>query len=333
MGFPIHRLRRLRKNEGLRKLVRETRLSVNQLVYPMFVRRGHKIHKEIPSMPGIYQQSIDQILKEMEEIEKLSIPAVLLFGIPETKDEKGRGAYAAHGIVQKALKSIKKEFPHILLITDVCLCSYTTHGHCGIIKQARGSRLEARTTIVENDETLDVLQKVALSHAESGADMVAPSTMMDGMVKAIRNALDENSFSEIPIMSYASKMASHFYGPFRDAAESPPQFGDRKSYQMDYSNPDEALREARLDVEEGADIVMVKPALAYLDIIKSIKDALHIPMAAYHVSGEYSMVKAAAQKGWLSEEEIVLEILTASCRSGADILITYWAKQAAKWFQ
>jgi porphobilinogen synthase len=280
-------------------------------------------------MPGIFQLSIDQTLKEMDAIAKLSIPSVLLFGIPDAKDEKGSGAYTATGIVQKALKVIKKEFPEILLMTDVCLCSYTNHGHCGIIK-TRNSQLATQDSIVDNDATLPLLQKIALSHAEAGADLVAPSGMMDGMVQAIREALDDKNFESLPIMAYSAKYASSFYGPFRDAAESLPQFGDRKSYQMDFQSGDEALREVSLDIDEGADIVMVKPALAYLDIIRAVKENFDIPLAAYHVSGEYSMVKAAAQKGWIKERDVMTEILSASLRAGADILITYWAKDVAR---
>jgi porphobilinogen synthase len=313
----------------MRRLVQDVALSRDQLVLPLFVRSGQNIRKEVSAMPGVFQFSIDQILKETEEISKLSIPAILLFGVPDSKDERGSGAYAAQGIVQKTLKAIKKEFPDILLMTDVCLCSYTSHGHCGVIK-TRTSKLETKNFAVDNDATLPLLQKVALSHAEAGADLVAPSGMMDGMVKTLRAVLDNKGFENLPIMAYSVKYASSFYGPFREAAESLPQFGDRKTYQMDFKNAHQALREVALDVEEGADLVMVKPALAYLDMIRAIKEQFDIPLAAYHVSGEYSMVKAAAQKGWIKEREVVTEILSASLRAGANILITYWAKEIAR---
>jgi len=329
MAFPIHRLRRLRSHPQMRRLIRDVSLSVDHLAYPLFVRSGKGIRKEVSSMPGIFQLSMDQVLKEMDEIAKLSIPAVLLFGVPDSKDEKGSGAYAAAGIVQKALKAIKKEFPEILLMTDVCLCSYTSHGHCGIIKNPK-SEIRNPKLNVDNDSTLPLLQKIAVSHAEAGADLVAPSGMMDGMVQAIREALDNKNFESLPIMAYSAKYASSFYGPFRDAAESLPQFGNRKSYQMDFQTGDEALREVSLDIDEGADVVMVKPALAYLDIIRAVKENFDIPLAAYHVSGEYSMVKAAAQKGWIKERDVITEILSASLRAGADILITYWAKEVAR---
>ncbi|MBI1884049.1 MAG: porphobilinogen synthase [Chlamydiae bacterium] len=332
--FPIHRPRRLRQSECLRRLLRETSLSRDHLVYPLFVRPGHKVRKEISSMSGIFQFSIDSLLKEVEEVSKLSIPAILLFGIPESKDEKGSSSYQKEGIVQKAVRAIKKEFPDLAVITDVCLCAYTIHGHCGVVKRQKSEDRSQKSEVsIDNDETLPLLQKMALSHAQAGADMVAPSAMMDGMVKRLREGLDGNGFEHLPIMSYSAKFASHFYGPFRDAAESPPQFGDRRGYQMDFANGQEALREVALDIEEGADIVMVKPALAYLDIIRRVKEKFSIPVAAYHVSGEYSMVKAAAQKGWLSEKEIVIEILTSSLRAGSQILITYWAKDIAGWLK
>ncbi|MBI3276538.1 MAG: porphobilinogen synthase [Chlamydiae bacterium] len=282
-----------------------------------------------------FYEAIDQVLKEIKEAVSLGIPAFLLFGIPTSKNAQGTEAYGSGGIVQKAVRAIKKEFPEILVITDVCLCEYMDHGHCGTLKD-QNSKFKIQNlkeVIIDNDLTLKLLQKTALSHVESGADIVAPSGMMDGMVQSIRMALDQKGFQDTPILSYAAKFASGFYGPFRDAAESPPQFGDRKSYQMPFSNREEALREIALDIEEGADMVMVKPALAYLDIIRDIREKFHIPVAAYHVSGEYSMVKAAHEKGWLSEKEIVLEILTASRRAGAHILITYWAKDVAKWFK
>lgn len=330
MTSSASRPRRLRQSPLLRKLVGENELSIDHLVYPIFVRSGNKLRKEVSSMPGIFQFSIDQVLKEIEEVSRLSIPAVLLFGIPDAKDDQAAQSYAPAGIVQKALRAIKKEFPETLLITDVCLCSYTSHGHCGLVKK-RAHKVKGQDIVIDNDSTLSVLGKVAGSHAEAGADMVAPSGMMDGMVKAIRSHLDQGGFQDLPIMSYAVKYASHFYGPFREAAESPPQFGDRRTYQMDFRNAEEALKETALDIKEGSDIVMVKPALAYLDIIRRVKEKFSVPVAAYHVSGEYSMVKAAAQKGWIDEKQIVLEILTASRRAGANILITYWAKDVARY--
>ena len=329
MSFPFERLRRLRQNQQFRRWIQETTLSVDHFVYPLFVRLGRRVRDEVSSMPGVFQLSVDGILKEMEEIQKLSIPAVLLFGVPDRKDEKGSSAYSSNGIVQKTLKVVKKEFPEILLITDVCLCSYTLHGHCGVLKKTKNGR----TVSIDNDGTLPVLVKVAVSHAEAGADLVAPSAMMDGMVGSIREGLDQAGFGKVPIMSYSVKYASNFYGPFREAAHSAPQFGDRKTYQMDFSNLQEALREVALDVEEGADIIMVKPALAYLDVIRTIKSKWGVPLAAYHVSGEYSMIKAAARKNWLDEKETVLEILKASKRAGADIQISYWAKEAARWLR
>ena len=319
MPFPRKRLRRLRGKETIRKMVRETRLSVDNLIYPLFVRSGKSKRVEISSMPGIYQYSIDTLSQELEEVQSLGIPAILLFGLPDKKDEHGSAAYAPQGIVQQAIGTIKKSFPDLIIITDICLCAYTTHGHCGII----------RNDIVENDQTLEILQKVAVSQVEAGADMVAPSDMMDGRVGAIRTALDKSGFSHIPIMSYAAKYASHFYGPFRDAADSVPQFGDRRSYQMDPANVEEALREIELDIEEGADIVMVKPALAYLDVIYRAKQKFGYPLAAYNVSGEYSMIKAAAMKGMIEERSIIMEILQSIKRAGADLIITYFAKEAA----
>jgi porphobilinogen synthase len=323
MQFPEYRLRRLRRNENFRRLVRETRLSVDDLVYPLFVVEGKNIKKPIPSMPGNFQMSADNIVKEAKNISELGIPAILLFGIPSQKNELATGAFAKDGVIQQAIKKIKNEVPDILVITDVCLCEYTSHGHCGMV--AKGE--------VINDTTLEVLAETAVSHARAGADMVAPSAMMDGQVMAIREGLDENSFEDIPIMAYAAKYASSFYGPFRDAAESAPQYGDRKAYQMDFANSDEAIREITLDVSEGADIIMVKPALAYLDIIYRAKQEFDLPLAAYNVSGEYSMIKAAANLGWLDEEKAMLESLTAIKRAGADIIITYWALQAAKYLQ
>jgi len=328
MTFPVHRPRRLRQPASLRKLVREASLSVHQLVYPLFVRPGRKLRREVSSMPGVFQLSLDQILKEAEEVSRLGVPAVLLFGVPDEKTSAGLNAFSSKGIVQETLRALKKEFPDLLVMTDVCLCSYLEHGHCGLLKKEKNAK-----STIDNDSTLKILQKTALSHAEAGADIVAPSGMMDGMVHAIRNALDEESFQDIGIMSYAAKYASGFYGPFRDAAESPPQFGDRKTYQMDYHNVREALKEMELDIAEGADIIMIKPALSYLDVIRSAREKVNVPIAAYHVSGEYSMVKAASQKGWINEKDIVLEILTSSRRAGADILITYWAKEAARWLR
>lgn len=320
MNFPKTRLRRLRKGETLRKMVRETEINSSDLILPLFATYGKKTKKPIGSMPGHFQMSADLIAKEATEVKSLGIPAVILFGIPETKDPVGRSAYAAKGPVQEAIRAIKKAVPELLVITDVCMCEYTSHGHCGIIKNGD----------VDNDSTLKLLAKEALSHAEAGADVVAPSDMMDGRVGAIRNILDANGFDDTPIMSYAAKYASAFYGPFREAAESTPSFGDRRSYQMDPANAIEALREAALDIEEGADIIMVKPALPYLDIIRMIKDEFGYPTAAYNVSGEYSMIKAAAEKGWLDGEKAMMESLTSIKRAGADMIITYFAKDAAK---
>jgi porphobilinogen synthase len=320
MQFPEYRARRLRKNENLRRLIRETSLSVDDLVYPLFAVPGKNFKKPILSMPGQFQLSVDNIAKEAQKASDLDIPAILLFGIPAKKDEMATGAFAKDGIVQQAVKRIKNEAPDILVITDVCLCEYTSHGHCGMLEK----------DCIQNDTTLEVLAETALSHVRAGADMVAPSAMMDGQVAAIREVLDENAFEDTPIMAYAAKYASSFYGPFREAAESAPQFGDRKSYQMDPANADEAIREISLDVGEGADIIMVKPALAYLDIICRAKQEFDLPVAAYNVSGEYSMIKAAAQLGWLDEEKAMLESLTAIKRAGADIIITYFAPQAAE---
>jgi len=320
MSYPINRLSRLRKNEGLRRLVRETRLSIDNLVYPLFVRPGRNHKKEVKSMPGCFQLSIDNIIKEAKEINKLNIPAIILFGIPEKKDEFGREAYAKDGIIQRTVSEIKKAVPSLIVITDVCLCEYTSHGHCGIIRKGK----------IDNDATIEILARVAVSHAKAGADIVAPSDMMDGRVKAIREVLDDNGFEEIPIMSYAAKYASSFYGPFREAAESGAKFGDRKSHQMDPANSREALREIAFDIEEGADIIIVKPALPYLDVIYRAKEKFNIPMAAYHVSGEYSMVKAGARLGWIDEKEVMMESLLSIKRAGADIIISYFAKEAAK---
>ena len=329
MHFPEYRPRRMRKNENLRRLKRETSLTVDDLIMPLFVRPGKGVKNEISSMPGNYQFSIDKLTEEVKEIAGLGIPGIILFGIPEKKDDMGSEAYSKQGIVQQAIKAIKAEVSDILVITDVCMCEYTTHGHCGYVRQKKvGSKVEFE---VDNDETLILLAKEALSHAEAGADIVAPSDMMDGRVGAIRKILDENGFEHIPIMSYAAKYASAFYGPFRDAAESPPAFGDRRSYQMDPANTLESLREVTMDINEGADIVMVKPALSYLDIIRHVKDAFDYPVAAYNVSGEFSVVKAAAEKGWLDERTVAMEILTSIKRAGADMILTYWAKDAARW--
>jgi porphobilinogen synthase len=318
-NFPVSRLRRLRKTHALRDMFRETLLAKEDFIYPLFVVEGDNIKREISSMPGQFQMSVENILRECETLQNLGLRSILLFGIPDAKDEIGSGAYDANGIIQKALRAVKKEFPEMLAITDVCLCEYTSHGHCGVVENE----------YVQNDETLELLAKEALSHAENGADVIAPSDMMDGRVGAIRKTLDENGFAETPIMAYSAKFSSAFYGPFREAAESAPQFGDRKSYQMDFGNSDEALREIALDIQEGADIVMVKPALSYLDLIRRTKDNFNIPVAAYNVSGEYSMIKAAAERGWLDGEKVMLEVLTSIKRAGADVIITYFAKEAA----
>ncbi len=318
--FPIHRPRRLRKNETIRRMVRETSLSPDDFIYPLFVTHGKGVKKEVSAMPGCFQESVDRVVKSAKEVHSLGIPSVILFGIPEHKDEKGSGAYDDRGAVQKAVRAIKDAVPGLYVITDVCMCEYTSHGHCGLIEGGD----------VANDPTLELLAKEALSHARAGADMVAPSDMMDGRIEAIRLTLDDEGFPDIPIMSYAAKYASAFYGPFREAAESNPQFGDRRSYQMDPANRIEALREVALDVEEGADIVMVKPALSYLDIISDVKDNFDVPVAAYNVSGEYSLVKAAGRLGWIDEERMMMEILTSIKRAGADLILTYFAKDAAK---
>ncbi len=320
MYFPEYRPRRLRKNENFRRMIRETSLSVDDLVYPLFVVEGRGVKKPIGSMPGNFQMSIDYLVKEAEKTKELGIPALLLFGIPEKKDEAASGAFAREGIVQRAVRKIKDKVPDIVVITDVCLCEYTSHGHCGMIEKGD----------VDNDSTLEVLAETALSHARAGADMVAPSAMMDGQIGAIRETLDEAGYETLPVMAYAAKYASCFYGPFREAAESTPQYGDRKSYQMDAANSDEAIREMNLDVEEGADILMVKPALPYLDIIRRAKEEFDLPLAAYNVSGEFAMIKAAAQLGWLDGERAMLESLLSIKRAGADIIITYFAQEAAK---
>jgi len=320
MLFPDYRPRRLRKNEAFRSLIRETRLSPSQLIYPLFVIPGKNKREEISSMPGVYRVTIDLLGKEAEECLKIGINGVILFGLPVKKDGMGSGAHKKDGIIQNAIRELKKNAPDLLVITDVCLCEYTDHGHCGCIINKD----------VDNDATLEILAKTALSHAQAGADMVAPSDMMDGRVGEIRMTLDENSFESIPIMSYAVKYASSFYGPFREAADCVPQFGDRRSYQMDPANSREAIREATLDVEEGADILMVKPAVAYLDVITKLRDEFDLPIAAYHVSGEYAMIKAAAEKGWIDGERVMAETLLSIRRAGADIIITYFAKEMAK---
>ena len=323
MYFPSYRPRRLRRNENIRRMVRETHLRVEDLIYPMFSAFGENIKKEIVSMPGIYQQSIENIVAEAKEVHALGIPAVLLFGIPETKDAIGSDAFSDTGIIQNTIRAIKAAVPELTVITDVCMCEYTDHGHCGVIENED----------VVNDSTLELLAKEALSHAQAGADIIAPSDMMDGRVAAIRDILDEHGFSDIPIMSYAVKYASAYYGPFREAAESTPQFGDRRSYQMDPANRMEALREANQDVAEAADFLMVKPALAYLDILRELKDNFDLPLVAYNVSGEYSMVKAAAEKGWIDGDRVMMETLLGMKRAGADLLITYHAKEAARLLQ
>jgi porphobilinogen synthase len=320
-SFPQLRLRRLRRSEALRALVRESKVDVGDLIYPLFVIEGNKIKQEISSMPGLYRLSNDMLPKEVGEIAKLGIPAIILFGIPQKKDEVGSSAYHPKGVIQQAIRAIKKATPELLVITDICLCEYTSQGHCGVVVDG----------YVDNDKTLKLLAKTALSHAQAGADIVAPSDMMDGRVKAIRQELDGSGFQNIPILAYAAKYASYFYGPFREAAASAPQFGDRRSYQMDPPNWREAMREIEQDIVEGADIVMVKPALPCLDVIRKARDTFNHPLAAYSVSGEYAMVKAAAQQGWLDERGIVMEILTAIKRAGADIIITYYAKEAARW--
>jgi len=310
----------MRRTENLRRMVRETTLNTNQLVYPLFVLPGKGVKNPINSMPQVFQFSIDMLMGEIKEIVSLDIPSVILFGLPHEKDERGTEAYSQNGIVQEAIRSIKDKYPDLVIITDVCLCEYTSHGHCGILKEQR----------VDNDATVDILAKVALSHARAGADMVAPSDMMDGRVAVIRQTLDESAFENIGILAYAAKYCSAFYGPFREAADSAPQFGDRRSYQMDAANSTEALREVALDIEEGADIVMVKPALPYLDIIRRVKDQYDWPVAAYNVSGEYAMIKAAAAQGWLDEERVMMETLIAIRRAGADLILTYFAKDAAR---
>jgi len=322
MQFPTVRMRRLRSNPAIRRMVRETQLDAGDLIYPLFVVPGVGIREEIGSMPGVFHLSIDQLEAEAAELLGLGIPAVILFGLPESKDEAGTGAFAQDGIVQMAIRELKEKAPELYVITDVCMCEYTSHGHCGAVDEHG---------CVLNDVTLEMLAMTAVSHAEAGADMVAPSDMMDGRVAAIRAALDAEGYSDIPIMAYSAKYASGYYGPFREAADSAPAFGDRAGYQMDPANGDEAIRETALDVDEGADIVMVKPALAYMDIIRRVKDDFGMPTAAYNVSGEYAMVKAAAANGWIDEKRVVLETLTGFKRAGADLILTYHAKDAARW--
>jgi len=320
MYFPEYRPRRLRRTEGLRRLVREATLSVDHLVYPCFVLPGEKVRNPVQAMPGVAQLSVDELLKELETVTDLGIPGVILFGLPAGKDERGSEAYSRTGIVQEAVKAVKDRFPDLVVVTDVCLCEYTSHGHCGVLKGHD----------VDNDATLELLAQVAVSHARAGADMVAPSDMMDGRVGRIRESLDEDGFEEVAILAYAAKYCSAFYGPFREAADSAPQFGDRRSYQMDPCNSLEALREVALDIEEGADIVMVKPALPYLDIVRRVREEFDRPVAAYQVSGEYSMIKAAAAQGWLDESRVMMESLTAIRRAGASFILTYFAKDAAR---
>jgi porphobilinogen synthase len=323
MLFPEYRPRRLRKNEAFRALIRETHLSPAQLIYPLFIMPGKNKKEPIHSMPGVFRISVDRLAQEAKECLKLGVNSIILFGLPEKKDPMGSGAHAKDGIIQRAIRELKNKVPELLVVTDVCLCEYTSHGHCGIIIEKQ----------IDNDATLEVLGQTALSHAAAGADMVAPSDMMDGRVGEIRTVLDENNFHNIPIMSYAVKYASSFYGPFRDAADCAPQEGDRRGYQMDPANALEALREATLDVEEGADILMVKPAVAYLDIISKLRDEFDLPIAAYHVSGEYAMIKAAGAKGWIDEEKVMAETLLSIRRAGADIILTYFAKDMARLLQ
>ncbi len=323
MYYPIYRPRRLRETETLRRMVRETVLTVDDFILPLFAVHGRGIRREIGSMPGNFHLSVDELVKEVKETAALGVPGVLLFGLPATKDAVGSEAYAKDGIVQQAVRAIKDAVSDLVVITDVCLCEYTSHGHCGVVERGR----------VKNDPTLDLLAKTALSHAEAGADMVAPSDMMDGRVGAIREALDESGYEETPILAYSAKYASGFYGPFREAADSAPQFGDRRAYQMDPANADEALREVGLDLEEGADMIMIKPALPYLDVLWRVKAEFGVPVAAYNVSGEFAMVKAAARLGWLDEARVMMEMLTAIKRAGADLILTYFARDAARVLQ
>lgn len=321
MKASFHRHRRLRTTAGMRKLVRETELRASDFIYPIFAIEGENIKSEVPSMPGVYQLSLDRLNEELEEVASLGIQSVIVFGVPEHKDAVGSEAYHDHGIVQKAIAKIKEDFPELVVVADTCLCEYTDHGHCGLVENGE----------ILNDESLALLAKTAVSQARAGADIIAPSNMMDGFVAAIREALDEEGFTNVPIMSYAVKYASAFYGPFHDAAGSSPQFGDRKTYQMDYANRLEAIREAKSDVEEGADFLIVKPTLSYLDIVRDVKNEFDLPVVGYNVSGEYSIVKAGGQNGWIDEKALVLEMLTSMKRAGCDLIITYFAKDAAKW--
>jgi len=323
MSFPITRLRRLRGSANIRRLVRETHISAADFIYPMFAIYGKNVRIPVPSMPGVFQLSVENLVADVEEVVDLGIPAIILFGIPETKDELGSSAYDENGIIQEAIRAVKSAYPDLLVIADVCLCEYTDHGHCGPVENGQ----------VQNDRTLELIARTAISQVRAGADMVAPSGMMDGQISAIRAALDSEGFSNIPTMAYSAKYSSAFYGPFRDAAGSAPQHGDRRGYQMDPPNSDEAMREVLLDIEEGADVVMVKPALPYLDIIRRVKEEFQFPLAAYSVSGEYAMVKAAAQMGWIDEERVAMEILTSIKRAGADMILTYYAKDAVKWIE
>lgn len=326
-AFPSYRPRRLRGVASLRRMTQENRLSAEQLILPLFIRPGRNERRPVASMPGVFQLSIDEAVKEAERAFKAGVPGVILFGIPPTKDPRARGAYSAKGIVQQAVRALKRALPELLVVTDVCLCEYMSHGHCGIVQKGR------RGSVIANDPSLELLARTAISHAEAGADLIAPSDMMDGRIAAIRSGLDRSGFDDLPIMSYAAKYASAFYGPFRDAAESAPHFGDRRSYQMDPGNGSEALREVALDIQEGADIVMVKPALAYLDVIYRIKTTFGYPTAAYAVSGEFSMIQAAARNGWVDERRVTLEALLGIRRAGAEIIITYSAVDVAGWLK
>ena len=344
MRFPIYRSRRLRQNPQLRALVRETELSVGDLVAPLFVREGSRLRKPISSMPGQFQLSVDELVKESERAAKLGVPAVILFGIPDKKDDKASGAYAANGIVPKAVRALKKELPNLIVICDVCLCEYMSHGHCGVIRKSpklsgagvppanKSPKIVSATSqyIIDNDASLGLLAKSSVAYAAAGADIIAPSDMMDGRVAAIRSALDAEGYAETPILSYASKFASAFYGPFREAADSAPQFGDRKTYQMDGANLREALREIDLDIEEGADMILMKPAMPYLDVVRAARERVDVPIGAYQVSGEYSMLHAAFQRGWLEPERAMMESLLSIRRAGADFIVTYFAKEAGR---
>ncbi|HET9696159.1 MAG TPA: porphobilinogen synthase [Terriglobales bacterium] len=339
MNFPVTRLRRLRRNEAMRNLVRETRLTPDAFVYPLFVCPGEGVRKEVRSMPGVFNLSVDEAVKEARQVKSLGIPSVILFGLPESKDEKATGAWAEDGIVQRAARAIKTEVPELLLMGDVCLCEYMSHGHCGIVRKTNGTRsvgAAAATSVgldeyeIVNDASLEILAKTAVSQAKAGMDIIAPSDMMDGRIEAIRNALDTEGFENIPVLSYAAKYASGFYGPFREAADSAPQFGDRRSYQMDPANAREAMREIELDLAEGADMIMVKPAIAYLDIIAQARDRFEVPIAAYQVSGEYAMIEAAAKNGWIDRDRVMMESLLSIRRAGASIILTYFAKDASK---